>query len=53
MTKVYNRKLKEYEEIKHFGGNALEKAYSSKLLTYILTSKFISKVYGLYNSIRL
>ena len=50
MTKVYNRKLKEYEEIKHFGGNALEKAYSSKLLTYILTSKFISKVYGLYNS---
>ena len=50
MTKVYNRKLKEYEEIKHFGGNALEKVYSSKLLTYILTSKFISKVYGLYNS---
>lgn len=50
MTKVYNRKLKHYEEIKHFGGNALEKVYSSKLLTYILTSKFISKVYGLYNS---
>lgn len=50
MTKVYNRKLKKYEEIKHFGGNALEKVYSSRILTYILTSKFISKVYGLYNS---
>ena len=50
MTKVYNRKLKRIEEVKHFGGNKLEFIYKSKILTYILTSKFISKIYGLYNS---
>ena len=50
MTKVYNRKLKRIEEVKHFGGNTLKKVYRNKLLTRIATSKFISKVYGIYNS---
>ena len=50
MTKVYNRKLKRIEEVKHFGGNPLKKVYRNKLLTRIATSKFISKVYGIYNS---
>ena len=50
MTKVYNRKLKQYIEVKHFGANTLDKVYNSKILTNIATSKLISKVYGLYNS---
>lgn len=50
MTKVYNRTLKKYENVKHFGANTLNKVYKSKILTNILTSKIISKVYGLYNN---
>ncbi len=50
MTKVYNRELKKIEEVKHFGGNTLKKIYRSKLLTRMATSKFISKVYGIYNN---
>ena len=50
MTKVYNRELKKIEEVKHFGGSTLKKVYRNKLLTRIATSKFISKVYGIYNS---
>ena len=50
MTKVYNRELKKIEEVKHFGGITLKKVYRNKLLTRIATSKFISKVYGIYNS---
>ena len=53
MTKVYNRKLKRVEEVKHFGGNKLNIIYKNKTLTKILTSKFISKIYGLINSTRL
>ena len=47
MTKVYNRKLKQVEEVKHFGGSTLKRIYRSKLLTTIATSKVISKVYGI------
>ena len=53
MTKVYNRKLKRIEEVKHFGGNKLNNIYKSKILTSIVTSKLISKIYGLYNSTKL
>ncbi len=49
MTKVYNRKLKKIEEVKHFGGNTLKKVYRNKLLTRIATSKIISKIFGIYN----
>ena len=51
MTKVYDRKLKKIIDIKHFGGSKLDKIYKNKLLTRIVTSKFISKIYGLYNSL--
>lgn len=50
MTTVYNRKTKEYEEIKHYGSNALTCVYSNKLITNIAINKFISKLYGLYNA---
>jgi phosphatidylserine decarboxylase len=50
MTKVYNRKTKQTEEVHHFGGSKLNTIYKSKILTRITTSKFISKLYGLYNS---
>lgn len=50
MTKVYNRKAKSIEDVKHFGGNKLDKIYQIPFLTRILTSKFISRIYGLYNS---
>ena len=53
MTKVYNRKLKRIEEVKHFGGNKLNSIYKNKILTRILTSKLISKIYGLINSTKL
>lgn len=53
MTQVYNRKTKQYEEIKDFGGSALKIIYKNKLLTNILTCKFLSKLYGLYNSSKL
>ena len=49
MTKVYNRKTKKIEEIKHIAEKPLKKIYSSKFITNIATNKFISKVYGLYN----
>ena len=49
MTEVYNRKTKRIEEVKHFGEKPLSKIYSSKLITNIVTNKFISKIYGLYN----
>ena len=50
MTKVYNRKTKKYEDIKDYGGNILKQIYENKLLVNIVTNKFISKLYGLYNS---
>ena len=50
MTKVYDRKLKKLVEVKHFGGNKLDKIYKSSFLTKILTSKFTSKVYGTWNN---
>ena len=53
MTKVYNRKLKRIEEVKHFGGNKLNSIYKNKILTRILTSKLISKIYGLINSTKI
>ena len=53
MTKVYNRKLKQVEEVKHFGGNKLNSIYKNKLLTKILTSKIISKIYGISNNTKL
>ena len=39
---------KKIIEIKHFGGSALNKVYKSKILTKLVTGKFISKIYGLY-----
>ena len=53
MTKVYNRKTKQYEEIKDYGGNALKHIYKNILLVNIVTNKFISKLYGLYNKSKL
>ena len=53
MTKVYNRVTKKIEETKHFGGNTLNKIYQVPVLTKLITSKPISKIYGLYNSTRL
>jgi phosphatidylserine decarboxylase len=53
MTKVYNRQTKNIEEVKHFGGNKLNKIYKYNLLTRILTSKTISRIYGWTNSTRL
>ena len=53
MTKVYNRKTKKVEDIKHFGGNTLDKIYQIPILTKLVTSKPLSKIYGLYNSTRL
>ena len=53
MTKVYNRKTKKTEEVKHFGKNKLDKIYQIPILTKIATSKLISKIYGLYNSTKL
>ncbi len=50
MTKVYNRKTKSIEEVKHFGGNKLAYIYKSRVLTKVLISKPISKIYGWYNS---
>ena len=50
MTKVYNRKTKQTEEVRHFGGSKLNNIYKSKILTRITTSKLVSKVYGLINS---
>lgn len=49
MTKVYNRKTKSIEEIKHFGKTKLDKIYKVPFLTRILTCKLISKIYGMYN----
>lgn len=53
MTKVYNRITKKVEETIHFGGNTLNKIYQVPILTKLVTSKPISKIYGLYNSTRL
>lgn len=53
MTKVYNRKSKQFEEVKHFGGSTLNNIYKIPFLTKILTSKPISKIYGFYNSTKL
>jgi len=52
MTQVYNRNTKKIEDVKHFGGNTLDKIYQKPFLTKIITSKLISKLYGLYNSTR-
>ena len=53
MTKVYNRVTKKIEEVKHFGGPLLDKVYQAPFLTKIVTSKPISKIYGLYNNSKL
>ena len=50
MTTVYNRKTKEYEEIKHYGSNALTCVYSNKLITNIAINKFISKLKTIFNN---
>ena len=50
MTKVYNRQLKRIVDVKHFGGNTLNKIYKNKILTWFLTSHFVSMCYGIYNS---
>ena len=49
MTTVYNRKTKHIEDVHHFGGSTLNIVYKNKILTSIATSKFISRIYGLYN----
>lgn len=49
MTKVYNRELKKIVEVKHFGGSILNKIYRNKLLTMLLTSRFVSICYGVYD----
>ena len=49
MSKVYNRKTKKVEELKHVSENALKKVYGNKTLTKIATKRFPSKVFGLYN----
>ncbi len=49
MTQVYNRITKEVEETKHFGGNTLNKIYQVPILTKLVTSKPLSKIYGFYN----
>ena len=51
MTKVYDRELNKIIEVKHFGGNKLNKIYKSRILTRILTGKTISKIYGWYNKL--
>ena len=53
MTKVYNRKIKKVEEVKHFGASKLKTVYKHPLLTRIVTSKLTSRIYGLYNSTKL
>ena len=50
MTKVYNRKTQSIEEVKHFGGSKLDSLYKYPFLVGIVTSKFVSKLYGFYNS---
>ena len=50
MSKLYNRKTKEYIDNTQYKGNYLEKVYSSKLLLKISTAKFVSKIYGIYNN---
>ena len=51
MTKVYDRNIKKVIDVKHFGGNKLDTIYKNRLLTNIITSKFISRIYGIYNSL--
>ena len=53
MTKVYDRKLKKVIDVKHFGESKLNTIYKNKLLTRILTSKIISKIYGINNKTKL
>ncbi len=57
MTKVYNRKTKQLEEVKHFGGSILNKIYKHKTIANIITSKhiskLISKIYGFYDKSRI
>ena len=50
MSKVYNRKTKQLEEINHYGGKYLLKVYNNKILLKIATSKFVSRIYGIYNN---
>lgn len=49
MTKVYDRKIKKVIDEEDFGGAFLDKIYSSRILTWIMTGHFISFLYGLYN----
>ncbi len=53
MSKVYNRRTKKYEDITQYAGNYLVKVYNNKLLLKIATSKFVSKIYGIYNKMSL
>ena len=53
MTKVYNRKLKKVEEVNHYGGNILDKIYQKPFITRLVTSKPISRLYGLYNGTKI
>jgi len=53
MTKLYNRKTKQYVESTQYCGDALTKVYNNKKLTLIATSKFVSDVYGLFTRTRL
>ena len=53
MTKVYNRKTKQIEEIKHIGEKPLKKIYNNKLLLTLATSKAITKLYGIPNNTKL
>lgn len=48
MIELYNRKEKTYVEEPQYGGNILEKVYNHKLVTSIVTSKFVSSTYGVY-----
>ena len=50
MTKVYNRKTKRIEEVKHFGQKALKIVYKNKFNTYLATNKLVSKIYGIFNA---
>lgn len=51
ITKIYNRKTKEYEEIKQYGGDRLEMLYNTKhkVLIPIFTGRLFSEINNLKN----
>lgn len=53
MTKVYNRKTLQIEEIKHIGEKPLNKIYKNKILLTLATSKLTSKIYGIPNNTKI